>query len=247
MLGLTHAFVNLRVGHTVLTRGFQTSTRQMNSDSIGQSADKSASSVFASITKEESTKDDTSTNLTHTDYKTLVGKYGHGITKIRETKFSTANFPVSPRKLGMLARQITGQPLNEAIRQMQFSSKRAAKRIRSSLAHARRNAIVQRKMNPENMIVKLARVGKGMKFRKKIDIKARGRFGIIRNPTAHLKYVLWEKPVDIKPTGRDAIERALLAGDLQRRKGKGFKLSRKVWMPLDERKPVVNAKPYYNW
>ncbi|PIA19763.1 ribosomal protein L22, partial [Coemansia reversa NRRL 1564] len=153
----------------------------------------------------------------------------------RETKFSTANFPVSPRKLGMLARQITGQPLNEAIRQMQFSSKRAAKRIRSSLAHARRNAIIQRKMNPENMIVKLARVGKGMKFRKKIDMKARGRFGIIRNPTAHLKYVLWEKPVDIKPT------------DLQKRKGKGFKLSRKVWMPLDERKPVVNAKPYYNW
>ncbi|KAJ2801901.1 39S ribosomal protein L22, mitochondrial [Coemansia guatemalensis] len=246
MLGLTQAFVNLRVGRAALARGLQTSTQRLESKSIGQGADKSASSVFASITNEEPPADDTAAKLTHTDYKTLVGKYGHGITKIRETQFSMGNFPVSPRKLGMLARQITGQPLNEAIRQMEFSSKRAAKRIRSSLVNARRNAIVHRKMNPENMIVKLARVGKGT-FRKKMDMKARGRFGIIRNPTAHLKYVLWEKPEGIKPTGRDAIERALLAGDLQRRKGKGFKLSRKVWMPLDERKPVINAKPYYNW
>ncbi|KAJ1860167.1 39S ribosomal protein L22, mitochondrial [Coemansia sp. RSA 2703] len=102
-------------------------------------------------------------------------------------------------------------------------------------------------MNPDQLFVKLARVGKG-KYRKRLDPKARGRFGVVRVPYAHMKYVLWEKcDVTERPVGRTAAERALLAGSMAKRKVKGFTLEKKVWVPLKEDKPVINAKPFYNW
>ncbi|KAJ2485086.1 39S ribosomal protein L22, mitochondrial [Coemansia sp. RSA 2050] len=169
-----------------------------------------------------------------------------GTVRIREYTYSTANFHVSPRKLRMIGNQISGLPVTEAIRQMKFSSKKASDRIKHSLVWARKNAMFQKEMNPDNMFIKLARVGKG-KYRKRMDPKARGRYGIIRVPYAHMKYVLWEKQPEEKPVGRNPEERALLAGDLPRRDIKGFKLYRNAWMPLNERKPVINPKPYYNW
>ncbi|KAI8321067.1 ribosomal protein L22 [Martensiomyces pterosporus] len=169
-----------------------------------------------------------------------------GEVRIREYEYSTANFHVSPRKLRMIGNQITGLSVTEAIRQMQFSSKKASDHIKHSLVWARKNAIFQKKMNPDNMFIKLARVGKGQ-FRKRLDPKARGRFGVIRVPYAHMKYVFWEKHPEEKPTPRNALEKALLAGELPRRKVKGFRLTKNVWTPLEERKPIYNPKPFYNW
>ncbi|KAJ1849537.1 39S ribosomal protein L22, mitochondrial [Coemansia sp. RSA 2708] len=147
----------------------------------------------------------------------------------------------------MLGNQITNLSVTEAIRQMQVSPKKAAKRVKSALVWARKNAIFQKQMDPDEMVVKLVRVGKGTKFQKKLDIKGRGRFGVIRKPKAHMKFVVWEMQRGVVPEPRDVVERALLAGRLEKRKVKGFKLTRRVWMPLDERKPVINPKPYYNW
>lgn len=49
---------------------------------------------------------------------------------------------ISPRKLNMIARQLGGLPIDEAIVQMQFSPKRAAQTwVKSSLALARDHAI----------------------------------------------------------------------------------------------------------
>ncbi|KAJ2026608.1 39S ribosomal protein L22, mitochondrial [Coemansia sp. S610] len=193
-----------------------------------------ASSVFDVAAKES------------TPFQTVSAGQGQGTVRIREYTYSTANFHASPRKLRMIGNQISGLPVTEAIRQMQFSSKKASDRIKHSLVWARKNAMFQKEMNPENMFVKLARVGKG-KYRKRVDPKARGRYGTIRVPYAHMKYVLWEKQPEEKPVGRNPEERALLAGDLPRRDVKGFKLYKKTWMPLNERKPVINPKPFYNW
>ncbi|KAJ2840440.1 39S ribosomal protein L22, mitochondrial [Coemansia sp. 'formosensis'] len=183
---------------------------------------------------------------TEKSFQTVSAGPGQGLVRIREYTYSTANFHASPRKLRMIGNQISGLPVTEAIRQMQFSSKKASDRIKHSLVWARKNAMFQKEMNPENMFIKLARVGKG-KYRKRIDPKARGRYGMIRVPYAHMKYVLWEKQPAEKPVARNAEERALLAGDLPRRDIKGFRLYKKAWTPLDERKPVINPKPYYNW
>ncbi|KAJ2006999.1 39S ribosomal protein L22, mitochondrial [Coemansia thaxteri] len=210
----------------------------MQEDSKSWSAaDQSASSAF---TAEESDIAE--------DFKTVSGGRGKGTIRVREYTYSTANFHASPRKLRMIGNQISGLPVTEAIRQMQFSAKKAADKIKHSLVWARKNAVFQKQMNPDNMFVKLARVGKGQ-FRKRLDPKARGRHGIIRIPSAHMKYVLWEKRPEEAAVGRNAEERALLAGGnkLPRRNVKGFQLYKKVWTPLNETKPVMNAPGYYNW
>jgi large subunit ribosomal protein L22 len=55
-------------------------------------------------------------------------------------KYSTSNFKISHRKLNDLGRQIAGKPIDHAIVQMQFSEKRASKRIRSMLVVAKKHA-----------------------------------------------------------------------------------------------------------
>ncbi|KAI9505320.1 39S ribosomal protein L22, mitochondrial [Coemansia spiralis] len=212
-------------------------SRKSEDDDPPTKAERSASSVF-DIVKEEATKEK--------EYKVVDAGKGKGKLKIREQIYSTANFHVSPRKLRLIANQITKLPITEAIRQMDFSAKRAAKNIRNSLVWARKNAVYQKQMNPDNMFIKLARVGKG-KYGRRKDPKARGRFGIIRPPRAHMKYILWEKQPEEKPVPRNAVEKALLAGDLPKRDVKGFKLTRNVWMPLKEKRSVINSKPFYNW
>ncbi|KAJ1675683.1 39S ribosomal protein L22, mitochondrial [Spiromyces aspiralis] len=160
----------------------------------------------------------------------------------KEYRYSTTNFRTSTRKLRFLAKQIVGLSINEAVEQMQFSAKKAAQKIKSTLAFARKNAIYQKQMNPELMYVAEAWVGKG-RYHKRLDIKARGRIGVKHRPSAHMKFVLKERTTEPEDT--------LVAGIRdrgKRRKIRGFGDKRKsVWMPLQENKPIYNPKPYYNW
>jgi ribosomal protein L22 len=55
-------------------------------------------------------------------------------------------FKTSMKKLAPLARQIAGKPIDEAILQMRFSAKKAAKDVRKHLIQARDEAIVARGM-----------------------------------------------------------------------------------------------------
>lgn len=50
-------------------------------------------------------------------------------------------------------------------------------------------------LNPDLFYVHEAYVGKGLRG-KKIDIKARGKFGIIRRPKSSLNIILHEKPIE---------------------------------------------------
>ena len=110
----------------------------------------------------------------------------HG--NLLEHKYSTAAFKISPRKLNMLAHQIAGKPIDEAILQMQFSAKRASNRIRSTLALARDHA-EGKGMDVRRLVVSEAWVGKG-RFLKRADIKGRARRGIKQHPEARLSIVL---------------------------------------------------------
>lgn len=55
-------------------------------------------------------------------------------------------FKTSVKKLGPLARQIAGKPIEDAILQMRFSKKKAAKEVKRHLEYARNEAIVTRGM-----------------------------------------------------------------------------------------------------
>jgi ribosomal protein L22 len=62
----------------------------------------------------------------------------------RESMTKSQLFTTSVKKLGMLARQISGKPIEEAIVQMQFSKKGVAKDVKEHLEYARDMAIVSR-------------------------------------------------------------------------------------------------------
>ncbi|OZJ03148.1 hypothetical protein BZG36_03889 [Bifiguratus adelaidae] len=104
----------------------------------------------------------------------------------KEYRFSTANFKASPQKLNMLARQIRGLPLSEAIAQMTFSPKRAAVKIRHNLAFAQKNALLQKGMKSEGLVVSQAWVGKGQ-YSKRIKIHGRGRMGVMHQSKGEVK------------------------------------------------------------
>lgn len=111
--------------------------------------------------------------------------------RVTEHKYSTARFRISPRKLKVLADQIgSGKPIDFAILQMQFSPKRAARRIKSTLALARDHAVAKG-MERSKLVVSEAWVGKGMKFRK-MEPKGRARTGVIKSYQSRLSIVLRE-------------------------------------------------------
>lgn len=64
----------------------------------------------------------------------------------RESLSRSAWIKTSVKKLGALARQIAGKPIEDAIAQMRFSPKMAAKEVKKHLEHARDTAIVERGM-----------------------------------------------------------------------------------------------------
>ncbi|KZS91223.1 ribosomal protein L22, partial [Sistotremastrum niveocremeum HHB9708] len=107
-------------------------------------------------------------------------------------KYSTANFKIGPRKLGLLAKQISGKPIDYAILQMEFSQKRASGRVKSTLALARDHAVSYKNLQLDKLVVAQSWVTKGPKYLPHIDIKGRGRRGIKHHPDARLHVRLEE-------------------------------------------------------
>jgi ribosomal protein L22 len=69
------------------------------------------------------------------------------LARTERTSLSRSHFfKTSMKKLAPLARQIAGKPIDEAILQMRFSAKKAAKDVRKHLIQARDEAIVARGM-----------------------------------------------------------------------------------------------------
>jgi ribosomal protein L22 len=108
----------------------------------------------------------------------------------------TTLFRVSSQKLNLIGRQITRLPLPMAIAQMKFSPKKAAKEVHQLLLQAQArishlpskledDSIVQIN-DPSKFIVQQALVGKGP-YLKRIDIKGRGRHGVIWRPHSFLR------------------------------------------------------------
>ncbi|KZP00186.1 ribosomal protein L22 [Calocera viscosa TUFC12733] len=148
----------------------------------------------------------------------------------KESTGKTAVFKISHRKLNKLAQQIGGKPIDTAILQMQFSSKRAATRIKSMLALARGQA-EDKGLRRERMVVAEAWVNKGPKLMR-MDIKGRGRFGVKHHPSARMCVVLKE--------GKTREEKK----EAKLRKRIGLVRSAGLYR---ENVPIRNAGPVYAW
>ncbi|GMK58338.1 hypothetical protein CspeluHIS016_0503700 [Cutaneotrichosporon spelunceum] len=120
----------------------------------------------------------------------------------KDTRFKSAFHKMSHRKLNDIGRLVAGMPADEAVLQLQFSEKRAARTwVKSSLAFARDHAVA-RGLSRDSLVVQEAWVSKGKKERR-LDIKGRGRMGIKHHPRARIHFVLaegqtWEQKREAK-------------------------------------------------
>eukprot|EP00842_Homolaphlyctis_polyrhiza_P002469 jgi/Hompol1/3222/HPOL_006409-RA len=112
--------------------------------------------------------------------------------------FRTGNMRVSPQKLNHLARLIRGRTISDAKSQMQFTLKRRGVTVAALLRRVAAALRHNYKLDPDHFIVQQAFVGKGT-YLKRIRIHARGRFGVMHHPYAHLKIILGPRKPDGTP------------------------------------------------
>ncbi|KAF9075831.1 ribosomal protein L22/L17 [Rhodocollybia butyracea] len=110
---------------------------------------------------------------------------------ITSHKYSTTQFKISPRKLNLLGNQIAGKPIDYAILQMQFSEKRASKRIMNMLATAKDHAFRYKHLDLSKLVVAEAWVNKG-KVVKRLEPRGRGHMGIRKRKFSKMHVVLKE-------------------------------------------------------
>lgn len=104
-------------------------------------------------------------------------------------KASLSNYHQAPRKVRLLADLVRGKQVDEAMLTLDFLPKRASGPFKAVIASAIANAINNFNMVKDNLIIKEARVDKGMVM-KRYRPRARGRASTIRHRTSHISIVL---------------------------------------------------------
>lgn len=178
----------------------------------------------------------------------------------REALCKSHWFKTSLKKLGPLARQIAGKNIDDAITQMRFSKKKAAKDVLAHLEHAKNVAIARNgmglnetgdseaKRNPTTVILKSgeklkvtdpsaiyiaqAWVNRGP-YGMDYDHRARGQINLLRPPHTALSVLLKEERTRIR--------------EWQDREAKALRQRRsQLWTQLPDRK-IYGQNQYYSW
>lgn len=103
------------------------------------------------------------------------------------------NFTHPPRKMNNYARLIRKMPANTALEQLTFMQHiKAARGVMLCLEETVKNARVNQGIPSENLWVAYSYVGRGAADKKEMDIKGRGRFGLIKHRKTHYFLVLEE-------------------------------------------------------
>lgn len=95
----------------------------------------------------------------------------------------------SLKKVTVVTKLLNRLNVKKAITQGHFTSKKPAKEIANLLQKGLKQAS-QLNLNPDELFIDQLWVGKDGNFQKRIDIKARGKLGIIEHPYVHIKAVL---------------------------------------------------------
>jgi large subunit ribosomal protein L22 len=100
---------------------------------------------------------------------------------------------ITPRKLGLLADEVRGKDVGEALAYLRFSPrKRAAKYLYELLKSAASNAHHQATIDVDTLYVKTILVGKANSF-KRLQTRAKGSGHRIIKRNAHVRVVLAER------------------------------------------------------
>lgn len=110
-----------------------------------------------------------------------------------EAQAIARNLRVSPQKLNLVAAMIRGKKVEQALAELEFSRKRIAGDVRKCLMSAIANAENNHQLDPNDLVVSEAYVGKNMVM-KRFHARGRGRGARIFKPFAEITVVVREKP-----------------------------------------------------
>ena len=108
-----------------------------------------------------------------------------------EARAVTRTIRVSPQKLNLVAAMIRGKKASAALADLEFSRKRIAGTVRKTLESAIANAENNHDLDPDQLIVAEAYVGKSI-VAKRFMVRGRGRASRILKPFSHLTIVVRE-------------------------------------------------------
>lgn len=109
-----------------------------------------------------------------------------------EARAVTRFVRMSPRKARLVIDGIRGKDVNEALRIVTLSNRKAARPIRKTLESAIANAENTYDVNVDRLFVQRAVVDMGRSYRR-LKPRAMGRADIIRRPSSHVTIILGEK------------------------------------------------------
>jgi len=99
---------------------------------------------------------------------------------------------ISPRKARLVVDAIRGKDVNQALRVVRLSTKKAATPIRKTLESAIANAESNFDVDVDDLFVVKATVDMGRALRR-LNPRAYGRADIIRRPTSHITIVVGDR------------------------------------------------------
>jgi large subunit ribosomal protein L22 len=102
------------------------------------------------------------------------------------------NIRVSPRKLNLVAQQIRGKKVDNALNVLTFSQKRIASVVKKTLQSAIANAENNHDLDVDDLVVSEASVGKNLVM-KRFHARARGNAGGIEKFFSQITIVVEEK------------------------------------------------------
>src|SRR5580692_9443013 len=102
------------------------------------------------------------------------------------------NIRVSPRKLNLVAQQIRGKKVDNALNVLTFSQKRIAGVVKKTLQSAIANAENNHDLDVDDLVVREASVGKNLVM-KRFHARARGNAGSIEKFFSQITIVVEEK------------------------------------------------------
>lgn len=112
-----------------------------------------------------------------------------------EAKAILRNLRISPQKLNLVAGMIRGKKVDQALADLEFSRKRIAVDVRKCVMSAIANAENNHGLDPDDLIVAEAFVGKNIVM-KRFHARGRGRSAGIMKPFSQITVIVREqKPI----------------------------------------------------
>ena len=145
---------------------------------------------------------------------------------------------MSPRKVRLVASLVRNLTVTEALNQLNFSQKLAAKPVRKLIDSGIANAVNNYELDKDNLFVKTIEVGEGPTLKRWLP-RARGRATPLRKRTSHINLVLGElKDSGVKaPKSGGKVDAPIRLGE-KAKEAEGVKVEDKDAAKKTEAKPT---------